>query len=124
MILYLDTSKRTCNVWVDDKSYSWESDRDLARGLLKFLKFCISESGGDWGDLRGLAFMAGPGSFTGLRIGVAVLNTIADSENIPIVATIGDNWRGEAKKKIDSGENEKIALPYYGHDANITTPKK
>ena len=123
MILYLDTSGPLCQLWLDDKYYEWRSDRDLARGLLKFLRDCLSKRQADWSDLTGLAFMAGPGSFTGLRIGATVLNTIADARNIPIVGTTGEDWRENADEKLKKGDNQKLVLPDYGGQPNITKPK-
>ena len=124
MILYLDTSSMVCRVWIDDKSYSWESGRGLAKGLLKFVKFCLEDAGGDWSSLTGLGVYEGPGSFTGLRIGATVMNTIADSEKLPIVGAGGEDWREKAQKMLDNGEDQKIVIPEYGGVVNITTPKK
>ena len=64
------------------------------------------------------------GKFYGLRIGLTVVNTLADSLNIPIVGAMGDNWRDLALDKLRSGENEKIVMPEYGATANITAPRK
>lgn len=124
MILYLDTSEKVCRVWVDERSFSWEAGRGMAKGLLKFLEFCLSECGGSWGDLTGVVVMSGPGSFTGLRIGIVVANTIAESEELAIVGEGGEGWRERAKARLGAGENQKIVMPNYGGEANITKPRK
>ena len=91
------------------------------RGIcLKFLE----EKTGDLHLISGIGVMKGPGSFTGLRIGLTVVNTLADSLNIPIVGAMSDNWRDLALGKLRSGENEKIVMPEYGAAANITAPRK
>lgn len=110
MKLYLDTSAPTTILKLDDQTYEWESGHDLARDLLKYIHDKLQEQGKDWQDLTEITFMSGPGSFTGLRIGATVANTLADQLKIPLF-----NHRGE---KVD------IILPEYGRPANITPPKK
>ena len=124
MIILLDTSTATCFLTVIDGdsrwSYEWEAGRTLARGLLGFLQ----EKTGDLHKITGIGVMKGPGSFTGLRIGLTVANTLADSLGVPIVGVGGDNWQDVALEKLQSGENEKIILPTYGSEAHITRQKK
>ena len=110
MKLYLDTSTPTTILKLDDKEYTWESGRDLAENLLKFIHDKLAENGKDWQDLTEITFMSGPGSFTGLRIGAAVVNTLAHELKIPL--------------KNHKGETVKIILPDYGRDANISKPRK
>ncbi len=110
MKMYLDTSTPTTILRLDNKEYSWESGRDLAENLLKFLRDKLQENGKDFKDLEEITFMSGPGSFTGLRIGAAVVNTLANELKIPL--------------KNHHGEIVKIILPDYGRGANISTPRK
>ena len=124
MIILLDTSTATCFLTVVEgeacQDFEWEAGRTLARGLLKFLE----EKTGDLHDISGIGVMKGPGSFTGLRIGLTVANTLADNLNIPIVGAVGEDWREMALKKLRAGENEKIVMPEYGAVAHITAPRK
>ena len=128
MILLLDTSTPECRLsfiegeWRYDAT--WEAGRGLAKGLLGFLETQLESQGKTWKDVTGLAAYKGPGSFTGLRIGITVLNTIADSENIPIVGETGDDWREKAIKRLTNNESDRIVLPEYGGEANITQPRK
>ena len=124
MIILLDTSTATCFLTVVDnearQDFEWQAGRTLARGLLKFLE----EKTGDLHDISGIGVMKGPGSFTGLRIGLTVANTLADSLNIPIAGATGEDWQKVALKKLRAGENEKIVMPEYGAAAHITAPRK
>lgn len=128
MILMLDSSTPTCRLTVIDgdswHESEWEAGRQLARGLLGFLEQTLAERNIDWTDLTGLAVMQGPGSFTGLRIGLTVMNTLASSLSIPIVACQGEDWKTQAISRLQGDQDDQLALPYYGAEANITKPRK
>ena len=128
MIILLDSSTAVCKITlIDDdwrQDYSWESDRTLAKWLLGYLDKILKEHGKTWTDISAIGVFEGPGSFTGLRIGLTVMNTIADSQNIPIVGASGENWQDEVLAKLQAGKNEKIVLPFYNRGANITKPRK
>lgn len=128
MILILDTSNPTCKlIFVDGENRyekEWEAGRELAKGLLGFLETELRDKDKTWQDLTGLGVFQGPGSFTGLRIGMTVLNTLADSLAIPIVGSIEDDWQEDVLARLQAGEDNKLVLPHYGNAANITKPRK
>lgn len=128
MILLLDSSAPTCKVtFIDGETRydnEWLADRELARGLLMYLHDQLGLLEKDWGDITAIGVYEGPGSFTGLRIGMTVLNTIASSEAIPIVGGVGENWQDDVLTKLREGKNEQIVLPHYGSDPIITKPRK
>jgi tRNA threonylcarbamoyladenosine biosynthesis protein TsaB len=105
-------------------SYEWLAERRLADELLKRLEVLLNERNLSWDDISGIIVFRGPGSFTGLRIGMTVMNTIAYVKSVPIIGEIGDDWEEKALFRLNNKENEKIVLPHYGADANITLPKK
>lgn len=128
MIILLDTSTPICKLTlidgetrVDDE---WQADRTLATNLLAYLRDQLQRHDTDFKALRGIGVFEGPGSFTGLRIGLTVLNTIADSQQIPIVSARGDDWQAKVLQRLENGENDQVALPFYGGDAHITAPRK
>ncbi|MEP6710318.1 MAG: hypothetical protein ABJA64_01210, partial [Candidatus Saccharibacteria bacterium] len=102
----------------------WEANRELAKGLLNFLQTEISKHGKTWQDIEAIGVFKGPGSFTGLRIGLTVLNTMADALNIPIVGAVGEEWSERVLEQLQSGQNDRIVLPEYGSEAHITKPRK
>jgi len=128
MILLLDTSTPVCKLTLADGEWryenEWQADRQLAKGLLAYLHDQLEVNGKSFKDVTGIGVFEGPGSFTGLRIGLTVLNTIADAEKIPIVGARGDQWQQLALQKLAEGNDEHIVLPFYGSDAHITTPRK
>ena len=128
MILLLNTSEPVCKLTIIDGNnrhdFDWQSDRTLAKNLLSFLKEKLGNCGKSWSDISSIGVFEGPGSFTGLRIGITVMNTIADASGVPIVGGRGENWQEEVVVKLTNGINEKIVLPFYGSEAHITIPKK
>ena len=127
MILLLNTSEPICKLTIIDgdliRNFEWQSDRTLAKALLSFLNEKLNECGKNWADISSIGVFEGPGSFTGLRIGITVMNTIADANGVQIVGGRGKNWQEEAIAKLNNGINEKIVLPFYGSEAHITVPK-
>ncbi len=128
MILLLDTSMPVCKLTFIEGDWrydtSWESGRGLAKGLLSFLEEQLQSQGKTWGDVTGLVIFKGPGSFTGLRIGITVWNSLAYARNLPIVGAMGDTWQEDGVKALENGVNDEIVLPEYGGEANITKPRK
>jgi tRNA threonylcarbamoyladenosine biosynthesis protein TsaB len=128
MILLLDTSTPVCRLSLIDGDRrfdsEWQADRELAKNLLGYLREQLAAHAASWETLTGIGVLQGPGSFTGLRIGLTVVNTLADAEQIPIVGTTGDNWQELALSRLAAGENDQVVMPLYGSDANITKPRK
>jgi tRNA threonylcarbamoyladenosine biosynthesis protein TsaB len=128
MIILLDTSTPVCHISFIDGNFryddEWESGRTLAKGLLGYVKDSLSKNNKTWKDISGIVAFKGPGSFTGLRIGLTVLNTLADSESIPIVGTTSDDWQLIGLNRLEKGENDELVMPEYGAEAHITTPRK
>lgn len=112
----IDGDKRT--------DYEWVAERNLARDMLAYLRDRLAENEASFADISGIGVFRGPGSFTGLRIGLAVLNTIAHEQRIPIVGVTGDAWREECLVRLQNGRNDEIVLPEYGAEARITKPRK
>jgi tRNA threonylcarbamoyladenosine biosynthesis protein TsaB len=63
----------------------WVSEHRHGEQLLEQLDNLLVEAGVDRRELKGVAVGLGPGSFTGLRIGLATAKTIAYSLGVPIV---------------------------------------
>lgn len=129
MILALDTSTPLCKMSLCDNgatiySKEWQADRRLALELLEQLETFLLENNLTFQSLKGLIIFRGPGSFTGLRIGVTVMNTLADSLKIPIVGEVGDDWKEAGLQRLSTGETDGIVLPAYGSPPHITKPTK
>ncbi len=104
----------------------WPASRELSEELPGLIADSLSSLKLDYKDLTGIIGFKGPGSFTGLRIGITVINTIADQIKIPIVGiSEGDGDLIEVGlKRLEDGDNDQLIQPEYGGEANITTPRK
>jgi tRNA threonylcarbamoyladenosine biosynthesis protein TsaB len=128
-ILTLRTDKPEAELGLFDGkaklAYStWPAHRQLAETIHLKIKELFESQGRALSDLNGIAIYKGPGSFTGLRVGLSVANTLADSLNLPIVSETGEKWIEQACVRLQKGENEQIALPEYGAEPHITKQKK
>lgn len=66
-----------------DQSES-DSGESFSRSILDMLNRLLAANSVDLGDITGLGVAVGPGSFTGIRIGIATLQGLALSKNLPI----------------------------------------
>lgn len=101
----------------------WQAHRELSSTILIVITDILKKQKVSFRAIEGLIFYAGPGSFTGLRIGAAVANAIARSMSIPSVCQTGDDWIAHGISRLKNGANE-VIVPYYGNDARTTLPKK
>ena len=102
----------------------WEAHRELSNTIHQRIKELLDEQDKTYADLGGIVCFEGPGSFTGLRIGITVADTFAYGLNLPIVGEGQDDWREQGIKRLQAGQNDRIALPKYGAPAHITKQRK
>lgn len=102
----------------------WEAHRGLTITIHKRIQEILDKSSINWNDINAIVCFEGPGSFTGLRIGLSVANALAYAESIPVVTTAGKEWISDGISRLLQGEDNKVALPAYGRSVNITQPKK
>ncbi|KGY11974.1 hypothetical protein NM22_11850 [Vibrio tubiashii] len=88
-ILALDTATENCSValLVDDKVYvrSEVAPRDHTKKVLPMVDEVLKEAGISLADLNALAFGRGPGSFTGVRIGIGIAQGLAFGADLPMI---------------------------------------
>lgn len=129
LILTLRTDKPLAEIalWQDSAllvEKKWEAHRQLAETLHQEINRLLNQQGKDWPDIQAIVCYQGPGSFTGLRIGLSVANALADSLSATIVSVTGQNWQQQGITKIINGEDQKIVLPDYGAPVHITQQRK
>lgn len=103
---------------------TWQAHRELAETIHKKIAEVLKRAGKDWDDIGGIVCFAGPGSFTGLRIGLSVGNALGYGLSVPIVSQKTEAWIKDGIKRLLAGKADPLALPEYGAEAHITTPRK
>jgi tRNA threonylcarbamoyladenosine biosynthesis protein TsaB len=129
LILILRTDKPEAEVGLFDGKtklayQTWPAHRELSDTVHKKIKGLLESQNKEFKDLQGVVCFQGPGSFTGLRIGITVADTFAYGLGIPIVAVMGEDWAEKGIKRLQAGENDRIALPHYGAPVHITQQRK
>ena len=89
MILAIDTSAGQCAVALlgagEPVSERAEMDRGHAEALFPMIEAVLARAGAAYPDVTRIAVCTGPGSFTGVRIGVAAARGLALSLGIPVI---------------------------------------
>ncbi len=104
--------------------YTWMAHRQLAETLHSELAKLLESQGKKLQDIQGIVVFKGPGSFTGLRIGITVANAFAYSLSAQIVGTEGEDWLDAGIQRLQAGETDTTVMPEYGALPNITAQKK
>lgn len=88
-LIALDTSTEACSVALAVGEEKLERYKVLRRGhaefILEMVDQVLAEAGLALTALDGLSFCRGPGSFTGVRIGVGVAQGLAFGADLPVV---------------------------------------
>lgn len=90
MILNIETSSKKCSVALCDEGAVWfslESDREMdhSERLAPFVERCLSELTAREKRLDAVAVSMGPGSYTGLRIGLSLAKGLCFGRKIPLI---------------------------------------
>lgn len=84
MILVINTSGAGLEFVLDDKYKHIDAEKQSIALPDQAEKF-LAECGAQWSDLTAIGVVVGPGSFTGIRLGIAYAKGLALGLNIPVV---------------------------------------
>jgi tRNA threonylcarbamoyladenosine biosynthesis protein TsaB len=129
MILAIRTDKPEAEISLYDgqkqlANHVWHAHRQLAETLHTTIAQVLGSHNKALPDLTGIVVYQGPGSFTGLRIGMSVANTLAYALGVPIAGATGDNWATDAIQSLQNNPTKLPIQPEYGAPANVTLAKK
>lgn len=104
--------------------FSWQAHRELAETLHQKLQELLDNHDKTLEDIEGIVVFKGPGSFTGLRIGITVANALGYALNVPVVSNEDPDWLQTGIARLLAGESEAVVQPEYGALPHITAQKK
>lgn len=129
IILTLRTDKPLAELGLyDDRQQlayeTWEAHRQLAETLNQKIEHILQTNHQQLKSIAGVVMYGGPGSFTGLRIGLSVGNALAYALDAPSVGATGDDWVRQGIDRLLSGSHDAVVVPDYGAPVHITQQKK
>jgi len=90
MFLGIDTATSSASIALDDgvcihSEYSWRSNDNHTVELAKYVDRMITSASVNIKSLKAIAVTIGPGSFTGIRIGLGFAKGLALSYSLPLI---------------------------------------
>ncbi|WP_303842999.1 tRNA (adenosine(37)-N6)-threonylcarbamoyltransferase complex dimerization subunit type 1 TsaB [Aeromonas sobria] len=113
-ILAVDTATEACSaaLLVGDTLFSrWEeAPRDHTRKILPMVQAVLDDAGISLSDLDAIAFGRGPGSFTGVRIGISVAQGLAFGVGVPLIGISTLAAMAQGAYRLDGAEQVLTAI--------------
>jgi len=126
VLLAIDTATRQLSLALHDGQsvlveYSWRTVNYHTVELAPQTALILRRAGVEPGQLKGLAVALGPGSYTGLRIGLGLAKGLAFAHNVPLfgVPTFEVLMRAQSPRServialLTAGRGRLIAAAYY-----------
>lgn len=118
MIISIDTSSDKyffALFWPNKISKTISCERQDKKDALFFLAEFLKKNKIQLKDLKALAVFTGPGSYTGLRVGISIANALGYVLNIPVIGLGGTAYQKNVLKIAKEGFkkiNRKKKLQY------------
>lgn len=139
-VLAIDTSQEVCSVAIVEdgktlKEMHTANEKEHSQTLMPMIKEILELLKISLDDINLIACCKGPGSFTGIRVGLATANAFSDAKKIPIVginsleamaySAVMQNGNSDAKiMSILDARNDNVYYAVYKiHNGNISTFK-
>lgn len=113
-ILAVDTATEACSaaLLVGEQVFSrWEeAPRDHTRKILPMVQAVLDDAGITLDKLDAIAFGRGPGSFTGVRIGIGVAQGLAFGAGVPLIGISTLAAMAQGAHRLDGAEQVLTAI--------------
>jgi len=131
-ILAIDTTESDTGIGLMGpnvlKIKTWISIKNQSQELLPNIDKLLKNNKIKPEQLKWVVINLGPGSFTGLRVGISIANAFGYGLNIPVIGK--SKLEGDIKTRVKTllelkttGKSFKQVLPEYGRPPRITKPK-
>jgi tRNA threonylcarbamoyl adenosine modification protein YeaZ len=114
-ILAIDTSSKICAVAILENEkvideIILDNGKTHSENLMPILKDCLERNNLELKDMNLIAVSVGPGSFTGIRIGIASIKPMAEVWNLPVASvtsleTLAQNAKDSLENNLNTEKN-------------------
>lgn len=117
LILAIDSTMNGCSVcfWDSEQGCLSAQTLEMVRGqaehLMPMVENMAAKSNKSYTDIDAIAVTNGPGTFTGMRIGLATAKALGLSLDIPVIGV--STFRAVLQSHL-KGAQDKTAYPFYG----------
>ena len=132
-ILAVDTSSKICAVAIleDNKvidEIKLDNGKTHSENLMPIIKEILDKNNLTLKDMNSIAVSVGPGSFTGIRIGIATIKPMAEVYNLPVASvtsleTLARNIENEEKDftiiSLIDARNNQVYAGFFDTEYNL-----
>ena len=116
LLLHIETATEVCSIALtsgNDVLTVCETNdgNSHSKNLLPFINDAMKQTHCQMNELNGVVVSIGPGSYTGLRIGVSMAKGIAYSLNIPIITVSTLESIAQGARNNESSEYQGLFIP-------------
>ena len=127
LLIRSDSHDVYAGLWQDGEekvAKSWQAGRELSGQILSVIEDICAKVTVTVSDVEGIIVYEGPGSYTGLRISMSVVNALGSTYGMPVVGASGDDWQRQGFEKLATQKSFQPVTPVYGGDVYTTKPRK